>query len=109
MLNRRSFLKTIVAASSVPVIKCFAVEASANGIELNKLSLLYKSWLSQYEQTPENFLASLGHTINDPSFYKSKIKDDFMTGNVFEFDGLVMSKTEAAGLSSLIHLSSPNF
>ena len=104
MNSRRKFLKLAVAASSLPITKCLAIESCTKEGEINMLSSLYKRWVHHYGQTPEKFLASLGQGINDPLFYQAKIKNDFLIGDVFEFGGVVMSKTEAAGISTLITL-----
>ena len=104
MTSRRSFLKTVLAASSLSVTKCFGLESTVGSGDLHFLTSLYKSWMNHYGQTPESYLASLGREIKDPSFYKSKIKHDFLTDDVFEFDGVILSKTEAAGISTLLTL-----
>lgn len=104
MTSRRSFLKTVVAASSLSVTKCFSLESLSTSDDLDMLTSLYVSWTNHFKQTPESFIASLGNGVNDPSFYKSKIKNDFLTDDIFEFEGVVMSKTEAAGISTLLKL-----
>lgn len=104
MTSRRSFLKAVLAASSLSVTKCFGLESTVDSGNLDYLTSLYESWTNHYEQTPESYLASLGNEIKDPSFYKSKIKHDFLIDDVFEFDGVILSKTEAAGISTLLTL-----
>lgn len=100
MLERRSFLKMALAASSLTTLPYFEIFRNRSHQE-EDLKQLREQWIEQFSLFPEDFLEAQGEVTKNSHAYRSQVTTDFIVGDIFEFKGLIMSKTESACLSLL--------
>ena len=100
MLERRSFLKMLLAGGALTVLPYSKV----NNVRIHEdilLAQLRDNWISKFSLLPEGFLQTLGEITKDTHKYKAQVTEDFVNGDVLDFNGLILSKTESACLSIL--------
>ncbi len=104
MLNRRCFLKIIAFSASLPASSYLLHDLIEQPPISNLYSSFYQMWEEHYGESPEDYLISIEKLIGSKFSYREKLKEDFFTGEIFEFEGLLLSKTEAAGLASFFKM-----
>jgi hypothetical protein len=70
---------------------------------ISNLDDFYSSWFQNMNTLPVTFLNDLGLTT-DLSGLKSQIKADFLNDNLFIYQGLHLSQTEAALMAHVAYL-----
>lgn len=109
MMNRRGFLKIVAFSATLPASSYLVSSLIEKRPSDYLYSSLYLKWEKYFGETPEDYLLSIEGVIGSKDAYREKIKEDFFKGEVFEFEGFFLSKTEAAGLASLFRLGNATF
>lgn len=100
MLERRSFLKMLLAGGALTALPYSKV----NNVRIDEdilFAQLRDNWISKFSVLPEDFLQTLGEITRDTHKYKAQVTEDFINGDILDFNGLILSKTESACLSLL--------
>lgn len=109
MMNRRGFLKIVALSATLPASSYLVSNLIEQRPNNHLYSSFYLKWKEYYGKSPEDYLSSIEVIIDSKDAYRKKIKEDFFMGEVFEFEGFFLSKTEAAGLASLFRLGNATF
>jgi hypothetical protein len=104
--HRRSFLKFSSGGVIASLISSMSwtVGASPN-VSLPRIAFLTmaKSWQTQEACKPIDYLNSIGISTNTTSEeLKNAVREDFLQNRIHKFNGLTLSKTEAALMASMV-------
>jgi len=104
--SRRSLLQLL---SAFGILGLYPLNIQAKKIQgdsklENELRIILQNWLDQEKILPGDYLSIRGIDIRDPKRLKEISVSDFKNGQTICFQGLMLSKSEAAVLAELATL-----